>query len=55
MPERERKLILLRFFQDKTQTEIAHLLGLSQVQVSRLEKQILKKMKRILETNPRTT
>ncbi|HHW55559.1 MAG: RNA polymerase sporulation sigma factor SigF [bacterium] len=55
LPERERRLIHLRFFQDKTQTEIARLLGLSQVQVSRLEKQILKKMKRILDTNPRAT
>ena len=49
LEERERKLIILRFFQDKTQTEIAHLLGLSQVQISRLEKQILKKMKKIIE------
>lgn len=49
LEERERKLIMLRFFQDKTQTEIAQLLGLSQVQISRLEKQILKKMKRIIE------
>ncbi len=48
LDEREQKLITLRFFRDKTQTEIAHLLGLSQVQISRLEKQILKKMKRII-------
>jgi len=55
LPERERKLILLRFFQDKTQTEIARLLGLSQVQISRLEKQILKKMKKLLESNAGAT
>ena len=53
--ERERRLITLRFFQDKTQTEIAQLLGLSQVQISRLEKQILKKMKRIIAPDYRPT
>lgn len=35
----------MRYYQDKTQTEIAGILGVSQVQVSRLEKKILKKMK----------
>jgi len=42
---RERKIIILRYFKDKKQTEIAELLGISQVQVSRLEKQILKKIR----------
>ena len=42
---KERRLIELRYFEDKTQTEIAKLLGISQVQVSRLEKKILMKMK----------
>lgn len=37
----ERSLISMRYFQDKTQTEIASLMGISQVQVSRLEKKIL--------------
>ena len=37
----ERKLIYMRFFQEKTQTQIAGELGISQVQVSRLEKKIL--------------
>ena len=41
----ERKLILLRFFADRTQAEISKELGLSQVAVSRLEKKVLKKLK----------
>ncbi len=43
--ERERRIIELRYFFDKTQQEIADLLSISQVQVSRLEKQTLKKLK----------
>ena len=46
--EREKKVILLRFFKDKTQSEVAKILGISQVQVSRLEKRILQGMKREL-------
>ena len=41
----EKKLICLRYFREKTQMEIAAELGISQVQVSRLEKRILKKMR----------
>ena len=41
----ERRLITLRYFADKTQTEISKELGLSQVAVSRLEKKVLKKLK----------
>jgi len=41
----ERKLITLRYFADKTQTQISKELGLTQVQVSRLEKKILSKLK----------
>ncbi len=44
----ERKLIYMRFFQDMTQTEIAGELGISQVQVSRLEKRILAQMRKKL-------
>lgn len=39
------KLIKLRYFEDKTQTEVAKVLGISQVQVSRLEKKILLTMR----------
>ncbi len=42
---KERCLIQLRYFQDKTQTDTASLLGMTQVQVSRLEKKILIKMR----------
>lgn len=46
----EKELILLRYFQGKTQVEIARRLGISQVQVSRLEKKILQKMReKVLE------
>ena len=41
----ERKLLYLRYFADKTQTEIGEELGISQVQVSRMEKKILKTMR----------
>ena len=38
LPERDRELIRMRYFQNKTQTEIAGILGISQVQVSRLRR-----------------
>ena len=41
----EKELIALRYFQDKTQVEVAKQLGISQVQVSRLEKRILLRMR----------
>jgi RNA polymerase sporulation-specific sigma factor len=42
---RERQLIYMRYFKDMTQTEIAVEMGISQVQVSRMEKRILKQLK----------
>ena len=42
---KERRLIVLRFFHDRTQTQVASELGMSQVQVSRLEKKILSALK----------
>ncbi len=36
LPERERRILLLRFVDGKTQTEIAEVVGISQMQVSRL-------------------
>lgn len=45
LPSREKKIIILRYFRDKTQKEIASELGVSQVQVSRLENKILEKLK----------
>lgn len=49
LDEREKKIIILRYFRDKTQSEIAEELGVSQVQVSRLETKILEKMRKNLE------
>lgn len=43
--ERERKIIVLRYFRDQTQSEVAKILGVSQVQVSRLENKILARLK----------
>lgn len=48
LDEMEQELIRLRFFEDKTQTEVAGVLGISQVQVSRLEKKILVRMRQNL-------
>ena len=45
LDEKDREIILLRYFKNKTQTDIAKELGISQVQVSRLEKKILLKMR----------
>ena len=42
---KERELINLRYFEDKTQVEVAKRLGISQVQVSRMEKKILLQMR----------
>jgi len=49
LPERDKKIILLRYFRDKTQTEVAEVLGVSQVQVSRLEAKILQKLRENLK------
>ena len=47
LEERDRQLIMLRYYENKTQTQVAELLGISQVQVSRLEKKILRQMKEL--------
>lgn len=41
LPERDRKVIILRYFRDMTQSEVATMLGVSQVQVSRIENRIM--------------
>ena len=46
---RDRKIIKLRFYGEKTQMQVAKILGISQVQVSRIEKRILKDMKEKLK------
>ena len=42
---KEKEIIVLRYFRDRTQSQVAKILGISQVQVSRLEKRILNNMK----------
>ena len=46
---REQQLIRLRYFDGKTQNEVADLMGMTQVQVSRMEKKILQKMRLMCE------
>ncbi len=45
LPEREKKIIILRYYRDKTQSEVAGIMGVSQVQISRIENKILSKIK----------
>jgi RNA polymerase sporulation-specific sigma factor len=44
-PKRDKKILLLRYFKAKTQAEVSSALGISQVQVSRIEKRILNDMR----------
>ena len=48
LDKRDKELIILRYFENKTQTQVAEILGISQVQVSRLEKKILRRMKELV-------
>ncbi|MCX7923646.1 MAG: RNA polymerase sporulation sigma factor SigF [Clostridia bacterium] len=48
---RERQIIILRYFKEKTQVQIAKMLGISQVQVSRIEKKILNDIKQKINLN----
>lgn len=45
----EKTIIEMRYFQEKTQSEVAKILGISQVQVSRMEKKILLRMRKNME------
>ena len=45
MTEREKNIIIMRYFDEMTQTQVADKLGISQVQVSRMEKKILGTMR----------
>ena len=45
LADRERQIIVLRYFRDMTQQQIASVLGISQVQVSRIEKKVLGRMR----------
>ena len=48
LPEREKKVIMLRYFRDMTQSEVASMLGVSQVQVSRIENKIIEAFRKEL-------
>lgn len=48
LDERSRQIVVLRYFMDKTQSEIAEMIGVSQVHVSRLEKKVLQEIRSML-------
>ena len=45
LTEREKEIILLRYFRGKTQSEIAKIIGVSQVQISRIEKKAIERIR----------
>lgn len=49
LDSKSRQIIMLRYFKDKTQVQVAKMLGISQVQVSRIEKKVLLEMRKQLE------
>ncbi len=51
LENRERQILFLRYYRDKTQGEVAKILGVSQVQVSRLETKIIEKLKKKTKLN----
>ncbi|KFD41102.1 sporulation sigma factor SigG [Peptococcaceae bacterium SCADC1_2_3] len=55
LPERDRQILSWRFFEDKTQKDIADRLGLSQVQISRRERQALNKLKKLIISPEKTS
>lgn len=48
LPEREKKIVFLRYFRDMTQSEVAQRIGVSQVQISRIESKIMRDFKKEL-------
>ena len=48
LPERDKKIIFLRYFRDMTQSEVAAVIGVSQVQISRIESRAVGEMKKLL-------
>lgn len=48
LPAREKKIIMLRYFRDMTQSEVAEVIGVSQVQISRIESKVVTEMKQKL-------
>lgn len=50
LERKEKEIILLRFYKEKTQSEVAKILGITQVQVSRIERKVLGSMRRKLSS-----
>lgn len=48
LENREKQIIILRYFKEKTQSQVADVIGVSQVQISRIEKNVIKKLKEML-------
>ena len=48
LSSRERQIVVMRYFKGKTQSETARVIGVSQVQISRLEKKIVENLKKFL-------
>ena len=55
LPERERQILFLRFSEDLTQTEIAERVGVSQMQVSRLLRRSLQRLRELTDEQPPAT
>lgn len=51
LEKRDKEIILLRFYKEKTQSQVAKILGITQVQVSRIERKVLNLMKNKLQNN----
>ncbi len=49
LEDREREVVMLRFYKEQTQAQVGKILGITQVQVSRIEKKVLDKMRLKLE------
>lgn len=49
LPDRERQVLMLRYFRGMTQTNVARVMGVSQVQVSRLERKAVERLRNLLE------
>jgi len=47
--DRDKKIILLRYFRGKTQVEVSHIIGVSQVQISRIEKKVIAILKKEIQ------
>jgi RNA polymerase sigma-B factor len=53
LPERERSIVIMRFYQDMTQTQIAERIGLSQMHISRILAATLSSLRKAVEADPR--